>query len=118
MLIASHIPIAVKATVKANAARFAQHAMPEFVRLLLVLRKVRQIPGLEPAVLVLDLLIVLPLNRQMRRGARPEFEHAMLLIRRNGLLGFHRCQLREGYDFILARALGGSQKMFGMARIQ
>jgi hypothetical protein len=29
------------------------------------------------------------------QGARPEFEHAMLLFRRNGLLGLHCCQLRD-----------------------
>jgi hypothetical protein len=36
-----------------------------------------------------------PLARRARQGARSEFEHAMLFFRRNGLLGFHVCQLRN-----------------------
>src|ERR1700729_1873737 len=36
-----------------------------------------------------------PLTRRMGRGARPELEHPMLVLRRYGPLGFHCCQLRD-----------------------
>jgi hypothetical protein len=34
-------------------------------------------------------------TRSVSRVARAKFEHTMLLFRRNGLLGFHCCQLQE-----------------------
>jgi hypothetical protein len=34
-------------------------------------------------------------NLKADRVARPEFEHLMLFLRRNGPLGFHCCQSRD-----------------------
>jgi hypothetical protein len=54
-------------------------------------------------------------------GARPELEHAMLVIRCNWLLGFHGLQLRDILDLKVARSRDFSQQMLanvGMSRLQ
>src|SRR5688572_7096139 len=63
-----------------------KHAMAEFVRFLGGSFEAREILRRLPR----------RIFRRMRRSARPEFEHAMLVVRCKGLLGFHCCQFREG----------------------
>src|SRR5216683_1444376 len=96
---------------KGKGRNVCQHAMTKVVRLIPVPLVARQV------VLWLSLLAQLaqgfsPPTRRVNRGARPEFEHAVLALRRNGLLGFHCCQLR---DFLtlsnLARSRCARQKL-------
>lgn len=68
-----------------------QHAMPELAGFLGGSLEPRQIPGR----ILGRLPVRLPLARRMRRRARPELEHAMLVIRCDGLLGFHYCRFQE-----------------------
>jgi hypothetical protein len=87
---------------KCEGCNVRQHAVTKIIRFVPVSRIARQIVGLLPGVLLLSLLArvspltkVSPLTRRMSQGARPEFEHAMLICRRCGLLGLHCCQLRD-----------------------
>jgi len=75
---------------KSEGRNVRQHAMTEIVRFVPGLRMARQIVRRLPGILPLRPVIgVGAPARRMRQGARPEFEHAMLFVRRHGLLGVH-----------------------------
>ena len=96
MLMASQIPIAVSATCEGEGRNVRQHAMTEVVRLVveaLIARQVaRRVPG------IFRLPRIFPPAGRMRRGARPEFDHDMLVVGRNGPLGYHVSRVRRGCD--------------------
>ena len=70
--------------------------MAKIVRFIPVSLIARQVIRLLPGVLLKTLVARgPPPARRVGQGARPEFEHAMLIFRRNGLLGLHCCQLRD-----------------------
>ena len=96
MLMASHIPIAIKATVKAKAATFASMRWRKSSGSSRGALIARQVIGLGAGAFRLRLLapVTLPALRA-DRVAWPEFEHPMLFFRRNGPLGFHCCQFRD-----------------------
>src|SRR6266480_6890291 len=90
---------------KSEGGNVGQHAMTKIVRLFpvaLVARPRAFLPSL--------LSRFFPLTRRAHRGPWPELEHAMLLLRRNWLLGIHCCQLRNPAT-TLARPQGVSQEM-------
>ena len=72
-----------------------QHALAKIVGFIAVPLIARQIIGLVSSDLLnrLDVRAWPPAWR-LGQAARPEFEHAMLVIRRDRLLVFHGCQLR------------------------
>ena len=81
---------------KSEGRNVRQHAMAKIVRFIPVSLTARQVIRLLPGVLPKSLVASgPPPARRVGQGARPEFEHAMLLFRRNGLLGLHCCQLRD-----------------------
>jgi len=80
---------------KSEGRNVRQHAMAKIIRFVPGLRMARQIVRRLPGVLPWRRLTgVCAPTRRMGQGARPEFEHAMLFVRRHGLLGVHCCQLR------------------------
>ena len=90
MLMASQMPIAINATVKAKAAIFASMRWRKSSgssRVSLIARKiVRFLP---------DIARLAVLARRLGHRARPELEHAVLVIRHNWPLAFHRCLIRD-----------------------
>jgi hypothetical protein len=70
--------------------------MAKIVRLIPVSLIARQVIRLLLDILLLKCLAqAFPLTWRVSRGARPEFEHAMLFFRLDGPLDFHWCQLRD-----------------------
>ena len=78
---------------KSEGGNVRQHPMAKIIRFVPGLFMVRPIvrSGIFPR---RRLARVCPPTRRMSQGARPEFEHAVLFVRRHGLLGVHCCQLR------------------------
>ena len=81
---------------KSDGSDVGEHAMAKVVRFVPGTFVARQVIGLGRGDFRLSLpaLVSLPAQRA-DRVARPEFEYPMLVIRRNGPLGFHCCQSRE-----------------------
>jgi hypothetical protein len=78
---------------KSERGDICEHAVAEIVRLLPRTFVTRQIERLTLAVLMLRLGPHIGRSRgRMKRAARPEWKHAMLFFRCNGLLGFHWCR--------------------------
>jgi hypothetical protein len=80
---------------KREGRNVRQHTMAKIVRLIAGALIARQVVRLRLRVLLLLPAQLRPLARPMDQGARPELEHAVLFLRRNGLLGFHCCQFRD-----------------------
>jgi hypothetical protein len=81
---------------KCDGRDVRQHAMAKVVRLIAGAFIARQVIRFGTGVFRLGLpaRVALPALRA-ERTAWPEFEHAMLLLRRNGPLGFHCCRSRD-----------------------
>ena len=75
---------------KGERSNVGEHAVAEIVRLFPRAFVARQIERLGLVILMPRLgHHIGPRRGRVKRTARPELEHAMLLIRCNGLLGFH-----------------------------
>ncbi len=81
---------------KCDGSDVREHAMAKVVRFIPGAFIARQVIGLGTGVFRLSLptRVTLP-TRRADRVARPELEHPMLFLRRNGPLGFHCCQSRD-----------------------
>lgn len=81
---------------ESDGSNIREHAMAKIVRLIPGAFIARQVVGLGIGGCRLNLpaRVALP-NLKADRVARPEFEHLMLFLRRNGPLGFHCCQSRD-----------------------
>ena len=99
MLSASQMPIAVSATVKAKAARLASMRCRKSSGSSRRALKARQVAASCRAFLRLRLA------GRLCRGTRPELEHAVLVIRADGPLGFHCCR-SEGVSARLSSTSG------------
>jgi hypothetical protein len=80
---------------KSEGRNIRQHALTKIVRLISVPFVARQVVLWLSLLRLSRLTQLSPPTRRLKRGARPEFEHAVLFFRRNGPLGFHCCQLRD-----------------------
>jgi hypothetical protein len=99
---------------KSERGDIGEHAVAKIVRLLPRTFVARQIERLGLAILMLRLDPQIgPLRGRLKRAARPEWKHAMLFFRCNGLLGFHWCRSGASWPN-LARSWRVSQKMLGM----
>ena len=96
---------------KGEGRHVRQHALTKIVGLIPGLLVTRQIAWLSLCVVTRTLLRISPLRRS-RRGARPEFKHAVLFLGRDGLLGIHCFQLR--YALIFSTPSYGAQKNLAM----
>jgi len=81
---------------KCDRSDVSKHAMAKVVRFIAGAFIARQIIrfGTNGFRLSLPARVTLP-TRRADRVARPELEHPMLLLRRNGPLGFHCCRSRD-----------------------
>ncbi len=103
---------------KSQGRNICQHAMAKIVRFIAVSIVARQVVRLLRGVVLTRLVTDVPQpTRRASQGARPEFEHAMLLLRRDGLLGFHWCQLRDILILFSTLARGLTENV-GMARMR
>jgi hypothetical protein len=70
--------------------------MAKIVRFIPIPLIARQIVRLRPDIpLWSPVARISPRSGRVSQGTRPEFEHPMLIVRLNGPLGFHCCQLRN-----------------------
>jgi hypothetical protein len=73
-----------------EARDIGQHALAKVVRFLAVLLVAREVIRFRLSVFLRGLLAqFFPSGRRVGRSARPELEHAMLVVRSDGLLGFY-----------------------------
>jgi hypothetical protein len=86
---------------KSNGSDVGEHALAKVIRVIPGALIARQIIGLGTVVFRFSRpgLVIRP-ARRTDRVAWPELEHLMLLLRRNGPLGFHCCQSRGLPDVI------------------
>jgi hypothetical protein len=81
---------------KSQGRNICQHAMAKIVRFIAVSLVAREVVRLLRGGVLSRLVAQVPQPAgRASQGARPEFEHAVLLFRRDGLLVFHWCQLRD-----------------------
>ena len=88
-----------------ESGHICQHPLPIFVGVFVVELIARQVVGdFEP----MDKRRMASTLSEARSGARPEFEHAVLMFRRgryDGSLGSHGCQLRDDFGSFSTPAL-------------
>jgi hypothetical protein len=81
---------------KSQGRNVCQHATAKIVRFIAISLVARQVVRLLRGVVLKRLVARVPRPAgRASQGSRPKFEHAMLFLRRDGLLGFHCCQLRD-----------------------
>src|SRR6202022_386150 len=103
---------------KGEGRNVRQHATAKIVRFIPIPLVARQIIRLWSGILLgSPVARISPPWGRVSQGTWPEFEHPMLIVRRNGPLGFHCCQLRESW-YYLARSRGVFTDNVDMARLR